>query len=329
MKKSYTTVLIGLGNVAYKLGRDSTSGSSLSHCAAYHNNPQTTLIGGYSPELEHRVAFNQCTNVPTYSTLDSMLNALKPDIVSICSPTQFHASQLETCLKQAVPMVWLEKPMASNSHDSNKLCDRYLCQTAPQSKVLVNYQRRYTQSYTQLKNAIADNKYGNVINIEVRYSKGLLTNGSHMLDLLFFFFGEPDVEIIWKDSSCSDDVISKKSDTNPSFVLLMANKYKVFCIGSDAPYHNNDIVVTFDKARLSIIHGGMTIITEEKEEHELFKGFYRLKEIPENPITDNGFDFSFDKALADLIASHQEGRQPLSNPVTASASINLIDRILG
>ncbi len=324
MNKKYRSALIGLGNVAYKLGRDRISGASLCHSASYGANDQTTLVGGYGPMEDDRVKFSQHLGVPSYENLNEMLNTLRPDIVSICSPDSAHLNNLLTCFEHDIPMVWLEKPMADNSHDTQDILKEYAKRKSCNTKVLVSYQRRYTHSYIHLKKIIESEEYGAVLNVEVRYSKGLLTNGSHMVDLLYFLFGEVAVDILWAESGSDQSGIK----SNPSFVLMLNKRLKVFFLGSQAPYHNIDIVVTFENGRLSINHGGMTPVVERKVEHELFEGFYRLSQTQEDSLGCGGYGSAFDEALNDLILSYEEDRQPVSNPMTARYSADLIDRIL-
>ena len=48
----YNAALVGLGNIAWKLGSDDNNGASLSHASAYMANKNTQLSGGFSPDLE-------------------------------------------------------------------------------------------------------------------------------------------------------------------------------------------------------------------------------------------------------------------------------------
>lgn len=314
----YRAVLVGLGNIAWKLGRDGRSGASLSHAAALQLNPQTDLVGGYSDTQADRGEFTTVFDVPAFSCLESMLDSLKPDIVSICSPTEFHFQQTEICLQKLVPMLWLEKPPAQSARQC-LLLEELRERSSSNLKVLVNFQRRYTESYYNLKKLLEDGSYGKVLLGEVTYSRGLVTNGSHMLDMIFFLFGENGYNVEWMD---------KKDDMgNPSFILRYDNNILINVKGINADYHCIDVSVTCEKARLSVLHGGMTPKVEEVIEHELFPGYYRLKEIASDALGAGGFSFAFDKALADLIDAYEQDRPPGSNLATAYKSMRLLEQV--
>lgn len=311
----YKAALIGLGNIAWKLGRDRNSGSSLSHKDAFDQHPQITLTGGYSPAHDEAHDFSAATGIRSYTDLTTMLQQEQPDLVSICSPTKNHAQQLQQCFEHGISMVWLEKPAACDAQQI-----RNLLAIGNTTTTLVNYQRRYTDSYQKLRQLISDKQYGQPLSVNINYSRGLETNGSHMLDMLFFITGESGYDILWVETG--------NELHNPDCVLRLDNDMIVHIHGLELDYHNIDISVTCTAGRLSILHGGMTLKIETRTEHELFPGFYRLQEVPAAPLGQAGFDHAFDRALADLLYAHEQQRAPLSNLETALLSESLLQDLL-
>ena len=311
----FRAALIGLGKIAWGLGHDGKTGASLSHKSAIDKHPQTRLVCACSPDAEERERFSHETGIPACDDLEAMLEQYQPDLVSICSPTAYHAEHLRCCLQHNVPMIWLEKPAASSLDELQALL-----QLQQNSTVLVNYQRRYTGSYQQLKKLVTDNRYGKPLAVDIHYSRGLGANGSHMLDMLYFVFEQSVGEPLWVEQG-------KKLD-NPDCVLPLQGGALVHISGIDADYHNIDFIVTCETARLSILHGGMTVRIETRIEHELFPGFYRLQDSQPAELGEPGFDHAFDRALQDLIDAHQQQRQPLSNLHTAAQSQGLLETIL-
>ncbi len=316
MKQTYRSVLLGLGNIAWKMAGDAKSGESLSHAAAYANNPNIELVAGCSPDSKDNELFQGKFTLPVYDELSDMLEEQKPDIVSVCSPTAFHFEQMYTLLTECVPMIWLEKPPAETAEQIQQLINKNSGES--NSTILVNYQRRYTESYQKLRQVIHSRQFGDAKYMEIRYSKGLVVNGMHMLDMVFYILGDQDYELLW---------VENNNDSNPSFALRFSSGIRVIINGCDLPYHNIDIIVTCQNARFSILHGGMTVKQEEKIEHELFPGFYRLSEIDKCILGKGRFDYSYDKALQDLVLSHEAGDQPMSNLETSLHSQMLIDRV--
>jgi predicted dehydrogenase len=110
-------------------------------------------------------------------------------IVSITSPTPTHFGYLKRLLKQNIPVVICEKPVAVLPGELKALLKLYDRST---SKVLVNYIRRFQPAYAVLRDRIASIlKEDSCTGIVVKYQRGFLNNGSHAFDLLEFVFGIP------------------------------------------------------------------------------------------------------------------------------------------
>ena len=314
---SYKAALIGLGQIAYTFDDGSNEGvSSLSHYAAYTENPDIRVVGGYSPLDKEAKDFQNNTGVMATTELSELLS-LKPDLISICSPTNKHAEQLELLVRSQIPMIWLEKPAAESSEDIVNIIDLSR-DIESKSTILVNFFRRYHQSYKKLKELIASKYFGDVKAVNISYSRGLLNNGVHMLDLIFFLFPDTKYRIEWVGIDDSD---------NPSFIIEFGNSVRIFVQGTETDYHNIDIVVTFSKGRVPVIHGGMTTSLEEEISHELFPDYSRLSFASDNIIGEGGFNRSFDEALMDLIESHEKSTPPLSNLESSLKSHKLVEEI--
>ncbi len=311
----YKAALIGLGNIAWKLGQDQITGSSLCHKDAIDQHSKTRVVCAYSPDQSETDAFTRATGIDSASDLPAMLQKHRPDLVSICSPTPFHAEHLQICFDHVVPMIWLEKPATCNKQQLLSLLP-----PPAACKTLVNFQRRYTSSYQNLRTLVQQQHYGLALGIDIHYSRGLETNGSHMLDILFFVTGVREYEILWTETG---DALQ-----NPDCVLRLDNGILVHIHGFDLDYHNIDFSVTCTAGRLSILHGGMTLKIETCVEHELFPGFYRLRDADANTLGEAGFDHAFDRALDDLLMAHEERRAPLSNLDTALQTQTLLEDIL-
>ncbi len=180
-------VLIGLGNIAWKFSHDNNTGSSLCHKDAFLKNKKVSLLAGYAPNDAHVKNFSMNTGVIGFTNINQMLEEIKPDIVSICSPQEFHAEHVTLCLENKVPMIWLEKPAAGSADEIKKLENIRSTMKTP-STILVNFQRRYSENYQKLKALIEKEIYGAPLLIEINYSQGLQLNGSHMLDILIYLF---------------------------------------------------------------------------------------------------------------------------------------------
>lgn len=313
MKSPLRVALAGLGRIAWRFDEPSTE-FARTHAGAYERSERTQLVGGCSPESRDREDFCAAYGVPAYATLDELLSATRPDIVSVCTPSELHFEHALRCLEAGVRGVWLEKPPANSARDLERLCA-----ARGTAQVLVGFQRRYVQAYEWLKEWCRVETFGACRHAAVTYSRGLELNGCHLLDALFFVLGDPGTpELVW----ASSDVES------PSFVLRFGSGLEVQVSGMVLPYHCLDLTLTCDGGRASIVHGGLGVRVEERVEHELFPGFHRLRDLrPPADLAKPGFGDSLMRGLEDLLNAIGGGPPARSNLTTALATQRVVDAI--
>jgi predicted dehydrogenase len=268
MHRTYRAALVGLGNIAWRFDRGQGCGAgSLSHVGAYMRDSRTILVGGCSPDEDDRRAFQKAFGVSVYDSLSALLDHESPDIVSIGSPAPWHFSQTLACLGKKVPMIWLEKPAAGSLQELDRLLE---ISAQVRSTVVVNFQHRYCTAYQNLRRVYQEQRLGTCGLIQLNYSRGLEANGAHILDMLFFVTGEQaQWHLEWASAGGDRD--------HPCFSLVLPTGPRVLASGLSLPYHCIDMALTCDQGRVSMLHGGMTLVVEERVEHELFPGFYRLR----------------------------------------------------
>jgi len=316
LKEPFNAVISGLGNIAWLFDyKTKKNRHFLTHAFSYTNNNKTTLAGGCSPNLLERDKFQAEFKVPAYKTLNELINCTKPDIISLCSPSELHFKQTMHCIQSEIPMIWLEKPPATSLDELNQMIELKK-QKKHKSKIIVNYQRRYSNQYQKLKTIYKQQTLGDCRLIQINYSRGLELNGSHMLDILFFITCDHEnYKILW---------VSKEKQ-NPCFAMSLENNVMVIVTGTDLPYHNIDISITYENGRTSVIYSGIKTIIEHRVEQELFPEYYRLGEKSVSCCAT--IENEMETALNDLINAYQENREPLSNLVTAKNTQSLIDKV--
>ena len=183
MTTSYRAAIVGLGNIAWRFDHDrDQNGSVLTHTSAYAANDNTLLVGACSEDKTDQLDFYNALGVPVFDSMEEMILKTAPEIVSICSPTNYHFRHAAYCLDRAVPMIWLEKPPVEKVSELNELKKK---ERETRGHVMVNYMRRYTESYRMIRDIYSNKELGECRIIQMNYSKGLETNGSHIIDLLF------------------------------------------------------------------------------------------------------------------------------------------------
>jgi predicted dehydrogenase len=144
------------------------------------------------------------------------LGAVSPSaygVASICTATPLHAEALGVFLDAGTPLIICEKPVADQLDDVRQLRAR---RRTARSVVLVNYMRRFLPAFRNLRRQILEWRGEGVrlVDVHVRYQRGLLNNGGHALDLLEFLFDRPvtlsslRVEAAVADAFAADPTVS-------------------------------------------------------------------------------------------------------------------------
>lgn len=147
-------------------------------------------------------------NVPLFKTIDEFLNSeIDVDVINIASPNGFHAEQAMKCLEARKHIV-VEKPMALNRQDAEKVIFKAL---NVRRQVFAVMQNRYSPPSEWIKNLIERGTLGKIFMVQLncywnrdeRYYKPegwhgkkdldggtLFTQFSHFIDILYWLFGD-------------------------------------------------------------------------------------------------------------------------------------------
>lgn len=187
--KTLKVLIIGCGNMAggYDLLQPEDA-PPLGHAKAFSQHGGFALEACVEPDEAKRLAFQERWQIPTgYTSLNNIpVAAGQFDVISICSPTAAHAEDLQIALQLKPRLIFCEKPVTDNLQRTERLV-----QICANEKVglAVNYSRRWSPQVAQLKAELANADWGAVRSVSAVYNKGILNNGSHMLDLLHCLFG--------------------------------------------------------------------------------------------------------------------------------------------
>ena len=146
----------------------------------------------------------------------------------------------------------MRKPLTTSLESAQKIVSAY---QKAKITLAVNYTRRWNDQITKLKNQIAENKYGKLQKIIGIYNKGTLHNGSHMVDLLSYFFGEV------SQAKCLHKINDwKKSDSTVDAFINFKNQATAHLIAtSNNHYEIHEIDMLFEKARINLPEFGTMI----------------------------------------------------------------------
>lgn len=215
-------------------------------------------------------------NVEGFGSLSDAMCKFKPDIIIVCAPDKYHYVTLKELIRWKPRLVICEKPLTHDLTLTSEIVGLYDQNKIP---LQVNFSRRFDTFVQKVRTEIREGKYGNVFNASCVYTKGILHNGSHAIDLLRFLLGKIDQIVVHSHFIDYDqnDRISDcwfKQELCPSTHLIAAreNSYSIF---------EYDFV--FEKGRLRFDNFGFRYHFSAVQNDPLFSGYSALTE----PVTGN------------------------------------------
>lgn len=147
--------------------------------------------------------------VPGYADVADMLDAVRPDVVHVCTPHNQHVDPAIAALERGIHVI-SEKPLASTLADGERLA---AAAAASSARIGVCFQNRYNLAVAAMAERLASGEFGEILGGSgtVMWSRdasyylnrpwrgsweggggGLLMNQAiHTLDLLQWMMGEP------------------------------------------------------------------------------------------------------------------------------------------
>lgn len=274
----YQALLIGCGNIGALY--DLEIQEVLTHAKAYTQHSSFSLtVFDPDKELETRIA-NKYNTAIAKSINEAYLKQFH--CLSICSPTQTHAYWLQMAINAGVPVVICEKPVSNNLEELSTLVDAY---KNGNTKILVNYIRRFQPAYIALKENISEwLKHEILTNVAIRYQRGFINNASHAFDLLQFLFYKPiNLELVRVNQAVYDHF-----PNDPTLTLTATwDKATFNAMGlANVEFSHFEIDLYFQTRKIMITDAGKTIkILNVTEKGTLLQPLTE-KEVRENCIAD-------------------------------------------
>lgn len=319
--KQYLAAVVGLGGIGQGLDYDEkldTTNLCLTHASAYFQHNGFNLVGGVDTSHILREKFNNKYNVSAFVNV-SELEKIRPDIVSICVPSHLHKSVFDEVIDLNPRAIVCEKPISENANDAEEMVEKALSKNC---LLLVNFIRRFEKGHVELKKKFDTNEFGKVRKVSVFYSKGILNNGSHFINLLSFFFGEPAFCRVLREGR-----ILENSDREPDFLLHFKNGVDAyFMAGNEDDFSVKEIVFLTEKGMINYQQGGLKIEYFPIEVSSVFKD-YKVKSFVGKPIPT---DFNrYQWYTMDALYSHLENKFGCQSDGRSALNTQLIvDQIL-
>lgn len=262
-------LIVGCGNIAgaFDYGRLS-SDFAYTHAGAYSRDGRFILSACVDPDEKRRKEFMNAWGITNgYASIEEISKmGVKFDVISICSPTEFHAHDLEISIRLSPKLVFCEKPVTTSVQLTEKIVEDY---DALGIHLIVNYTRQWDPSVLQLKNDMEEGQWGKLRSVLGIYNKGILNSGSHIIDLLHLLVGPTKVIMVGKpiyDYFDDDPTIPLWLEGDQGILIHLAS-----CHAKD--YAIGELQLVFEKGVLSMEEGGLFWRTRNIIDSKTFNGY--------------------------------------------------------
>ena len=353
-KRKIRCAVIGTGRIGSSLETDSLREKPASHAGAIANNRETILVAGADGDIDQLSAFGKLWRLPRaalFTDAASMLDTVKPDIVHIAADTEAHVPLLLTCLENSVPVIVLEKPVASSLEEARSVLNAVeKAEKAQTSRIVVNHERRFAADYRRVKELIGSRELGALRSVHCRLFMGmkkapekvLWHDGTHLVDILSFLVGpwvvtathgnvsESDGEFLIVGQTMTANAQNAGGTKSPS-AFLQGSADRPVLIGIEASSGRDHLVfeldLSFSAGRARVGNG--TFEVWKSEESRFYENFRSLKLAEGKQGKPYGKTGYFSGMMAHAVELFRDPEKPgLSTFQDGLAALELLDRII-
>jgi myo-inositol 2-dehydrogenase/D-chiro-inositol 1-dehydrogenase len=267
-------------------------------------------VAGVDTSDRNRVAFEERWGVPAYATVTELATEHNVDLACISTPSETHADAIRAAVDIGVSGILCEKPVTTETAAGADLVE--LCESAD-VPLAVNYTRRYAPGCRDAREAIRAGELGSVHRAVFTYTKGFLENGSHMVDLARWWFGD------------LDRVADARTDVEADATLWIDD---VACevVGTGThTYSYTAVDVYGSEGSLHLIDEGNVLLRRVGQPDPVFDGFEKL-------MNDRRFETGIYRALLtaldDLVATVRDGSPLVCSGEDALRTLEVCEEVL-
>jgi predicted dehydrogenase len=313
---SYRVAIVGAGRIGAFL--DNPQGRQIrTHAHAYRANGQFEIAGFMDCDWTRAKTAAQVWGGRPFNRIEELVRESQPDVISICLPDKLHYETLLALANLPLKLIFLEKPAVMTVSEGETIRPIYQQRS---TRILVNYTRRFVPQIQQLREKIWLGEYGCFLSGTGHYGKGLLHNGSHLLDLVLFFLGEPtNVRKLAELADYSEDdpsVSAELSWSNGGRFLLRhidCRKFEIF-----------EMDLIFEKKRIRICDLGTRIEEMSVEKHQAFPDYRTTQRDVVYPTDQSG---AMSRAVTNIRNNLEHDESLLCTLVDGLAAVAICSKI--
>lgn len=265
----FSSVLVGLGQIGMGYDRHLPEDAHvLSHVRALRRHPRFRLLAAVDPNPDLRQQFSADTALPAYDSVAALPEQVQAEVLVVASPTATHQDVLTAVLARMRPRAILcEKPLAPALAGGAAMIQACRLAGVP---LFVNFIRRADPAVRDVWTRIGDGRIAGPLKAVVWYSKGMLHNGSHFVDLMTYWLGPILAgRVIASGRWLGDD------DAEADFFLEHERGTALFCAAREECFSHYTVEIVAANGRLRYERGG-EILWQGVEADAQIAGYRRL-----------------------------------------------------
>lgn len=266
--KKFNALIVGAGNIGAFFDNPESE-KILTHAHAFTKHAGFKLIGFFDKDIKKAEKAANIWGCNVFESINEAFSSEIIDVVSVAVPDEYHYTVLKEISKFQVKVVFAEKPLTKTVDEAKEIVQIFKDKNID---VIVNYSRRFVPEFEKIKKEIDRGIYGEYLTGTGYYGKGIIHNGSHLIDLLRYFIGE--IDTIKPICSISDFYSDDKSI---SAVLTFENNRPFFVQTADCrKYTIFEIDILFERKRIRIYDSGFKIEEYDIQGNKIFKGYKNI-----------------------------------------------------
>jgi predicted dehydrogenase len=219
--KKIQCAVIGCGRIGCSFDDFPNNKTIETHAGSYFKNSKTNLVALCDIDESKLKQYGKKFSVSElFTNPDDLFKNVPLDCISICTHADTHLSIVRSAVNHGIKTIFLEKPISNslkNSFEILKICKKN------NVLLLIDHQRRFDPFFINLRNFV-NTKLGKIQMINITYGGGIVNTGTHIIDLLRYFFGNID----YVDAKNSENFSGNLLDPNIDAKIVFKNKIICF-----------------------------------------------------------------------------------------------------
>lgn len=305
--------IIGCGRIGCGFGGTSC------HAGSYSAVDGVDLVAVCDLDKEKAHACATMMDAWAYTNYRDMLSTHYLDIVSVCTPPETHEEIVcDVSGRMGMRAIYCEKPIATSVSAAERMvraCDEH------DVLLMINHQRRFSLLHQEVARIVREGELGHIQQVTCYYGHGVSNSGSHLFDLLRFYFGEAEAAF----GGPSQNSSHRPDDPNIDGWLWFEGNVSVTIQACDCEYVIFEINVVGAKGRLRVIDSCRRAELERIETDSEFAGFKIL-----SPPTSLPYTTSINwmpRGVEHMLDCLKTDRPPISSGRDGLAALKIIEAL--